>query len=57
MGPAGFRTEANLCHLYFAQTAYFQGFNDGAAAFRSTPEGATDHSGKLQKTLELIADA
>ena len=42
-------SQTNRRYLYFAQKADVEGYNDVAAAFRSTAEGETGHAqGHLQ---------
>ena len=47
---------ANRRYLYFAQKADVEGFNDVAAAFRSTAEGETGHAYGHLEYLEEVGD-
>ncbi len=49
-------SQANRRYLYFAQKADIEGYNDVAAAFRSTAEGETGHAHGHLEFLEEIGD-
>ena len=49
-------SQANRRCLYFAQKADVEGFNDVAAAFRSTAEGETGHAHGHLEYLEQVGD-
>ena len=49
-------SQANRRYLYFAQKADVEGFNDVAAVFRSTAEGATGHAHGHLEYLEEVGD-
>ena len=49
-------SQANRRYLYFAQKADVEGFNDVAAAFRSTAEGETGHAHGHLEYLEEMGD-
>src|SRR6202047_1933049 len=49
-------SQANRRYLYFAQKADVEGFNDVAAVFRSTAEGATGHAHGHLEYLEEAGD-
>jgi rubrerythrin len=49
-------SQANRRYLYFAQKADVEGFNDVAAAFRSTAEGETGHAHGHLEYLEEVGD-
>src|SRR6202049_116213 len=47
---------ANRRYLYFARKADVEGFDDVAAAFRSTAEGETGHAHGHLEYLEKVGD-
>ena len=49
-------SHANHRHLYFAQKADVEGYNDGSAVFRSTTEGETGHTHGHFEFLEAVGD-
>ena len=49
-------SQANRRYLYFAAKADAEGYNDGAAVFRSTAEGETGHAHGHLEYLEEVGD-
>ena len=49
-------SQANRRHLYFAQKADIESYNDAAAVFRSTAEGETGHAHGHLEFLEETGD-